>query len=216
MRSFGSIDIWMMLAGLKWTALIALMALGLGGPLALLVAIMRASRSHLLNAVSIVFIQTIQGIPLLGLLMFFYFGVPHLVGVNVSSLVAILLTYMVYTAAFLGEIWRGGIQAVRPTQWEASACLGLSKMQQFTHVIGPQAFRIALPPTVNFLVQLVKNTSLASIVGFVELARAGAISSAATFQPLVVYSIVAALYFSVCFPLAFWAGKLEGKLHGVR
>jgi polar amino acid transport system permease protein len=216
MRSFGSIDIWMMVEGLKWTGLIALLALGFGGPLALLVATMRASGNRALNAISVVFIQTIQGIPLLGLLMFFYFGLPHIVGVKVSSLVAILLTYMLYTAAFLGEIWRGGIQAVRPTQWEAAACLGLSKLQQFTHVIGPQAFRIALPPTVNFLVQLIKNTSLASIVGFVELARAGAISSAATFQPLVVYSVVAALYFSICFPLAFWANKLEGRFHGVR
>jgi polar amino acid transport system permease protein len=216
MRSFGSTDVFMMLAGLKWTAVIALMALAFGGPLALLVAIMRSSRSHALTAISTVFIQIIQGIPLLGLLMFFYFGVPHIAGVNVPSFIAILLTYMIYTAAFLGEIWRGAIQAIKPTQWEAAACLGLSKIQQFTHVIAPQAFRISLPPTVNFLVQLIKNTSLASIVGFVELARAGAIASAATFQPLIVYSIVAALYFSICFPLAFWAGKLEGRSNGVR
>lgn len=216
MRSFGVTDILLILSGLKWTVAIALLALLFGAPLALFIALMRASGNYLLNAISAAFIQTVQGIPLLGLLMFFYFGLPNIVGMTVPSLIAILITFMIYTAAFLGEIWRGAIQAVKPTQWEAAACLGLSRMHQFTHVIAPQAFRISLPPTVNFLVQLIKNTSLASIVGFVELARSGAIASAATFQPLVVYSLVAILYFCTCFPLAYWATRLEGKLYAIR
>jgi polar amino acid transport system permease protein len=215
MRSFGMIDFISLLSGLKWTVYISFIALTFGAPLALIVAIMRSSKSLVLNAISIIFIQFVQGIPLLGLLMFFYFVIPNIVGFNVSALVAILVTYMIYTGAFLGEIWRGSIQAIKPTQWEAAASLGLSRGHQFTHVIAPQAFRIALPQTVNFLVQLIKNTSLASIVGFVELARSGAISSGATFEPLLVYSIVAALYFSLCFPLAFWANRLEGKMHGI-
>jgi len=216
MRSFGYNDLLLLLEGLQWTVGIAFLALLFGGPLALLVAVMRTSKSFLLSGISTAFIQLMQGIPLLGLLMFFYFGVPLISGMNVPSIIAILITFMIYTAAFLGEIWRGSLQAINSTQWEAAACLGLSGAQQFSHVIAPQAFRIALPSTVNFLVQLIKNTSLASIVGFVELARAGTISSAATFQPLMVYSIVAAMYFSICFPLAFWAKKLEGKMHGVR
>lgn len=216
MRSFGEVDIMMLLAGLQWTVIIALLALATGGVLALAVAAMRASNNLILKGLSTIFIELVQGIPLLGLLMFFYFGVPLIAGFNVPSLVAILITFMIYTAAFLGEIWRGSIQAIKRTQWEAAACLGLSRVQQFFYVIVPQAFRIALPPTINFLVQLIKNTSLASIVGFVELARAGAISSAATFQPLLVYSIVAALYFAICFPLAAFANKLESNLNGVR
>lgn len=216
MRSFGEVDIMMLLAGLQWTVVIALLALATGGGLALVVAAMRASNNLILKGLSTIFIELVQGIPLLGLLMFFYFGVPLIAGFNVPSLVAILITFLIYTAAFLGEIWRGSIQAIKRTQWEAAACLGLSRVQQFFYVIVPQAFRIALPPTINFLVQLIKNTSLASIVGFVELARAGAISSAATFQPLLVYSTVAALYFLICFPLAAFATKLESNLNGVR
>ena len=216
MRSFGTNDLLILLAGLQWTVWIAVLALLLGGPLALLVALMRPSKSYFLKGIAVVFIQVMQGIPLLGLLMFFYFGVPLIAGFNVPPMVAVLITYMIYTAAFLGEIWRGSIQAIPSTQWEAAASLGLSRMHQFSHVIAPQAFRMALPPTVNFLVQLIKNTSLASIVGFVELARAGAIAGAATFQPLMVYSIVAALYFSICFPLALLAKRLEGKMNVIR
>ena len=110
------------------------------------------------------------------------------------------MAFIIYAAAFLGQIWHGGIQAVKHEQWEAAACLGLSKWHQFRHVIAPQALRLSLPPTVGFLVQLIKGTSLASVVGFVELARAGQIASAATFQPLLVYSCVALLYFAACLP----------------
>lgn len=137
-------------------------------------------------------------------------------GVEVPALVAVGVAFTAYTAVFLGEIWRGGIQAVKQTQWEAAACLGLTRWQQFRYVIAPQAFRMALPPTVGFLVQLIKNTSLASVVGFVELARAGQMASAATFQPLLVYSVVAAIYFALCLPLTVWSRKLEARLNGAR
>jgi len=77
----------------------------------------------------------------------------------------------------------------------------------------PQALRIAIPPTVGFLVQLVKNTSLASVIGFIELTRAGQIVNGATFQPFVVYTCVAAIYFAMCFPLSVLARHLERRLH---
>lgn len=148
--------------------------------------------------------------------MFFYFGIPVFLGYDIPAMAAVGVAYAVYTAAFLGDIWRGGIQAIKHAQWEAAACLGISKWQQFRYVIAPQAFRIALPASVGFLVQLVKNTSLASVVGFVELARAGQIISAGTFQPLLVYSIVAVIYFAACFPLTMWSRKLEVQHNGAR
>ena len=98
--------------------------------------------------------------------------------------------FTMYAAAFLGEIWRGAIEAIPRQQWEAAAALPLSPAAQLRHVILPQAFRIAIPPTVGFLVQLIKGTSIASIIGFVELTRAGQLIVNVTFQPMIVYPIV--------------------------
>lgn len=216
MRSFSTADLLSLFAALEWTVVLVALALAFGGPLALALALMRISRFAVMRWLAAAALQLVQGVPLLGLLMFFYFGMPVFLGVEIPALVAVGIAFTVYTAAFLGEIWRGGIQAVKQAQWEASACLGLSIWQQFRYVIAPQAFRIALPPTVGFLVQLIKGTSLASIVGFVELARAGQIASAATFQPLLIYSIVAAIYFATCLPLTLWSRSLEARLNGPR
>ncbi|GGG42167.1 amino acid ABC transporter permease [Chelatococcus composti] len=216
MRTFNEADLLSLFSALRWTVVLVALALACGGPLALMLALMRSSRIAPLRWLAAGILQLVQGVPLLGLLMFFYFGMPVFLGVEVPALVAVGVAFTAYTAVFLGEIWRGGIQAVKQTQWEAAACLGLTRWQQFRYVIAPQAFRMALPPTVGFLVQLIKNTSLASVVGFVELARAGQMASAATFQPLLVYSVVAAIYFALCLPLTVWSRKLEARLNGAR
>jgi polar amino acid transport system permease protein len=216
MRSFSLIDLVSLVYALQWTVLLVLLALAFGAPLALLLATARTSRFAALRWLAASMIQLIQGVPLLGLLFFFYFGMPVFLDLQVPALVAVGVAYTLYTAGFLGDIWRGGIQAVKPAQWEAGACLGLSAWQQFRHIIGPQALRLSLPPTVGFLVQLIKGTSLASIVGFVELARAGQVASAATFQPLLTYSVVAAIYFALCLPLTLWSRSLEARLNGAR
>ncbi len=216
MRTFNEADLISLFSALRWTVVLVALALACGGPLALLLALMRSSRLAPLRWLAAGVLQLVQGVPLLGLLMFFYFGMPVFLGIEVPSLVAVGVAFTAYTAVFLGEIWRGGIEAVKQTQWEAAACLGLTCWQQFRYVVGPQAFRMALPPTVGFLVQLIKNTSLASVVGFVELARAGQMASAATFQPLLVYSVAAAIYFTLCLPLTVWSRKLEARLNGAR
>jgi polar amino acid transport system permease protein len=123
------------------------------------------------------------------------------------------LSLTLYVGAFLGEIWRGCIQAVPRTQWEASDCLGLNRFHQYAYVILPQAVRIATPPTVGFMVQVVKNTSLASVIGFVELTRAGQIVNNSTFQPLAVFLLVAAIYFAICYPLSIASRVLERKMN---
>src|SRR5205085_11937328 len=105
-------------------------------------------------------------------------------------------------SAFLGEIWRGSIDAVPRGQTEAATALSLGYVARMTAVILPQAFRISLPATIGFLVQLIKGTSLASIVGFTELARAGNMISNQIFQPLLVFGIVGALYFAIAWPLS--------------
>lgn len=216
MRPFGSVDLVAFATAFQYTVLLVILSLAIGGPLALGFALARVSRFAPLRWAAALILQVMQGIPLLALLMFVYFGLPVFLGIRLPPLLAVTVAFTIYTAVFLGEIWRGGIEAVKRTQWEAAASLGISRWQQFRHVIAPQALRIATPATVGFLVQLIKGTSLAAIVGFIELTRASQLSAAATLQPLLVYSIVAAIYFAICFPLTLLSRKLEARLHGAR
>lgn len=216
MRSFSTIDLIAFATALQYTVLLVVLALGFGSPLALFLALLRTANLAVARWAAALFLQLVQAIPLLALLMFFYFGLPVFLGIQIPALVAVTVAFTIYTAVFLGEIWRGGIEAIKQTQWEAAASLGISRWQQFCYVIAPQAFKIALPATVGFVVQLIKGTSLAAVVGFIELTRAGQLASAATFQPLLVYSVIAAIYFAICFPLTVWSRNLETRLNGSR
>lgn len=199
----------------RWTVLLSLIAFAGGALVGLPLALMRVARSRLLRGLAGVYIQIVQGTPLLIVLFLSYFGLG-IVGFKLDPLVAAGLSLTIYAAAFLAEIWRGCIEAVPKTQWEASDCLGLNPFQQYAYVILPQAVRIATPPTVGFMVQIVKNTSLASVIGFVELARAGQIVNNSTFEPFAIFAIVGAIYFAICYPLSLASRHLERKVHAGR
>ena len=154
--------------------------------------------------------QLIQGTPLLVILFMTFFGLPQL-GFNISPLAAAGLSLTIYVGAYLGEIWRGCIESVPKAQWEAAECLALTRAQRMRMVMLPQAIRIATPPTVGFMVQIVKNTSLASVVGFVELARSAQIMNNSVFEPFLIYLIIAAIYFALCYPLSRWSLRLERR-----
>ena len=159
--------------------------------------------------------ELFQGTPLLMQLFLAFFGVA-LLGIDVSPWTAASLALTLYTSAFLVDIWHGSIRALPKGQWEACRCLGLDFGQSLFRVILPQALRIGIAPTVGFAVQVVKGTALASVIGFVELTKAGSMISNATFQPFVVFSCVALLYFVLCFPVSLYAKTLERKTHGRR
>ncbi len=201
-----------LLTGALWTVGLSLVAFVGGGLLGFAVALMRVSTRRWLRSATWVYIQMIQGTPLLILLFLSYFGIS-LFGYRPSPFFAVALGFSIYTSAFLGEIWRGAIESVNRSQWEASACLGFNRIQQLFYIVIPQATRIATPPTVGFMVQVVKHTSLASIVGFIELTRAGQVINNVTFQPFLIYLIVAAIYFVICYPLSQLSKKLEGALN---
>jgi polar amino acid transport system permease protein len=207
--------IWYLIMAAQWTVLLSLVAFAGGALVGLPIALMRVSPNNALRIVAAGYIQLIQGTPLLILLFLTYFGLGIL-GYKLAPLVAAGLALTLYAAAFLGEIWRGCIEAVPRTQWEASDCLGLDRFQQYAYVILPQAFRMAIPPTVGFMVQIVKNTSLASVVGFVELARAGQIVNNSTFEPFIIFCIVAAIYFAMCYPLSLASRFLERRANAGR
>lgn len=212
MNTFGTVHIGFLLDACKWTILLSLLAFAGGGIAGLMLALARTSQLAVLRTASAAYIQVVQGTPLLVLLFLSYFGMS-IAGLNVPPLVAAGLSLTIYSAAFLGEIWRGCIESVPRTQWEASHCLGMNRFEQYLWVILPQASRIAIPPTVGFMVQIVKNTSLASIIGFLELSRAGQVVNNSTFQPFVVFLAVALLYFALCYPLSLASQHLERKFH---
>jgi polar amino acid transport system permease protein len=199
-----------LLRGFGWTIVLSLLAFAGGGALGFVLALTRVYATRSLRTLAVLYIKLIQGTPLLILLFLTYFGLPAL-GLVVEPLEAAALGLSAYVSAYLGEIWRGSLEAVPGTQEEAAACLALNWHQRLVHVILPQAVKIALPPTVGFMVQIVKNTSLASAIGFVEMARAGQMINNATFRPLIVFVLIAALYFALCYPLSAWSRHLERR-----
>ena len=208
-------DILYLIAAMRWTLALTAIAFAGGTIVGLGIALLRVAPFAPARCLGGIYVHAVQGTPLLAWLFVFFFGLS-IVGVTVSPWIAAAAAYSIYAGAFLGEIWRGCLQAIPRTQWEAGASLGLSFASQLRYIIVPQAFRLAIPPTVGFLVQLIKNTSLAAVIGFIELTREGQLTTATTFRPFTVYLIVAALYFALCFPLTQWSRGLERRLRVAR
>jgi len=204
-----------LLLAVRWTVLLSLIAFIGGGAVGLALLVARIAKLRGASALVAGYVQLFQGTPLLMQLFLAYFGLA-LFGMNVSAWVAAALALTLYSSAFLTEIWRGCVDAVPKGQWEASQALALNLGEQLRHVIGPQALKIAVPPTVGFLVQVIKGTALASVIGFIELTKAGTMISNATFRPFAVYACVALMYFVLCYPISAWSRTLERRLHGHR
>ena len=134
-------------------------------------------------------------------------------GHPISAWWAASIALTLFTSAFLCDIWRGCLEAVAKGQWHAARVLGMNYFQTMRHVILPQALRLSIPPTVGFSVQVIKGTALASIIGFVELTKAGTMLNNATFEPFTIFTLVALFYFALCYPLSCYARHLEKKLY---
>ncbi len=200
-----------LLLAARWTVLLSLIAFVGGGLVGLALLLARLARwPGAQHGVSL-YVQVFQGTPLLVQLFMAYFGFA-LLGIDLSAWVAAGLALTLYSSAFLTEIWRGCVAAVPRGQWEAADSLALSFSEKMRHVIGPQALRVAVPPTVGFLVQVIKGTALASVIGFAELMKTGTLITNATFRPFTVYACVALLYFGLCWPISATSRKLERSL----
>ncbi|MDM0036159.1 amino acid ABC transporter permease [Variovorax sp. J22P271] len=210
MRTFGFPEFLFILEAAQWTLALSAIAFVGGAVLGLAIALARTSENKAARALSTGFIQVFQGTPLLLQLFLIFFGAPVL-GLEINPWIAAGVALILNSAAFLGEIWRGCIEAIPRGQWEAAEALNLDYGARMRDVVLPQAFKIALPPTVGYLVQIIKGTSLAAIIGFTEITRAGQIINNATFQPLHVFTTVAALYFVICWPLSLLAARMERK-----
>jgi polar amino acid transport system permease protein len=214
-----------LLLAARWTIVLSLVAFVGGGIVGALLLVGRLSATRAVpgaqKATRIArraldaYVLLFQGTPLLMQLFLAYFGLA-LFGINVPAWVAAAVALTLYTSAYLAEIWRGCVDAIPKGQWEAAQSLALNFGEQLRYIVLPQAVRIAVPPTVGFLVQVVKGTALASVIGFIELTKAGTMITNATFKPFVVYSCVALMYFALCFPVSLYARKLERKARNGR
>jgi len=204
-----------LLLAARWTVVLSLIAFVGGGLVGLLLLVLRTTPNKVLRMGVSAYVQVFQGTPLLMQLFLAYFGMA-LLGFETSAWTAAAVALTLYSSAFLAEIWHGCVRAIPKGQWEAAQSLALSFGEQLRWVILPQAARMAVAPTVGFLVQVVKGTALASVIGFIELTKAGTMITNATFQPFIVYSCVALMYFALCYPISLYSRVLESKLHVAR
>ena len=197
-----------MLVTLGYTAvtivigLIVGLALGLG----------RLSRSRLLNIPLIAFIEAFRCTPLLVQIVWFYYALPVLLGIQIPAVVAGIMTLSCYTGVFYAEIFRGGIISIEQGQWDAARALGLRRWHVMRFVILPQAVRRMIPPFVNQSITQLKNTSLVSTIAVPDLLYNGTLITADTYRPLEVYTVVAVIYFALLFPSTLLAQAYERRL----
>ena len=201
-----------LLLAARWTVVLSLVAFVGGGLVGLLLLVLRTLPRRGPQRIVALYVQVFQGTPLLMQLFLAYFGLA-LLGLDTTPWVAAAAALTLYSSAFLVEIWHGCVRSVPRGQWEAAQSLALSFAEQLRHVVLPQAARVAVAPTVGFLVQVIKGTALASVIGFIELTKAGTMITNATFQPFLVYSLVALLYFALCYPISAASRTLERRLH---
>lgn len=195
---------------LPWTLALTLIAFLGGALVAALLTLLTTLGSRLADACVSMTISTIQSMPLLMLMFLCFFGLP-LLQVNVSPLLAASVALIAFTSAFLTETWRAALRAVPRGQWEAAMSSGMKHGDTLRVIVLPQAVRIATPGTVGFLVQVVKATALASIVGFMEITRAGTVLNNITYRPFLIFAIIGALYMAINLPISLLARRLERR-----
>jgi polar amino acid transport system permease protein len=196
------------LVTLSYTAVTILIGLIIG----LVVGLGRLSRSYLVNIPLVAFIEAFRCTPLLVQIVWFYYALPVLLGIQIPAVVAGIMTLSCYTGAFYAEIFRGGIISIEQGQWDAARALGLRRWHVMRRVILPQAIRRMIPPFVNQSITQLKNTSLVSTIAVPDLLYQGTLITADTYRPLEVYTVVALIYFALLFPSTLLAQAYERHL----
>lgn len=204
-------DAILLLQGLGNTVLLCVAGLGLGLVIALFVGLARASGFRWLSWPAALYIEVIRDSPLLMQLYLVFFALP-LMGLQVPIFVAGVATLMVNASAFMAEIVRAGIQAIGKDQWDAARALGMGYLSCMRYIVMPQAARVMIPPGVGLLIGLIKDSSVVSVISYIELTRVGQILTEKTFLSFQVFGIVAALYFVLCYPLSRLAVSAERRL----
>jgi polar amino acid transport system permease protein len=204
-----------LMSGMQLTLLISAVTLVLSMAGGLLLASLDMSRYRALRFIGLGFGEIIRNTPILVQLLWVYYVLPIVFGFQIEALPAAIIGLSVYSSAFISEVYRAGIQAVPQGHREAAQVLGLSPLQSFFHIVLPQAIRLTLPPLAANFVQLIKYSSLASVISVSEITRRGMELSATAFRPLEIFTFIAAVYFVICWPLAmairFWERRLASR-----
>ncbi|MGV8970818.1 MAG: amino acid ABC transporter permease [Rhodoglobus sp.] len=185
----------------------------LGSVLGIVFGTAKASPSRIARWISALYVNFIRGVPILIILLFTYFALPLIVpSLTLDRGATAVVALSIYSGAYMAEIMRGGIQAVPKGQSEAATALGLNYFTSLIWVVMPQALKMAVPPGIGFLIALVKASSLVSVIGFVDLTRAGRIVTTINQEPLTTFLVVALLYFIISFPISLFGSWAERKL----
>jgi len=209
------IVLFQLIMAARFTVLLSAMAFIGGGIVGAIVCTARVSPVGWLSRVGSAYVWLFQSTPLLMLLFLIGLGLPKFTGWNVDPWTAAGLSLTLYASAYLAEVWRGAIATIGRGQWEAGRALGLTFLRTLRLIIFPQALRGALAPTVGFLVQIIKGTSLAYIIGFHDLMSVGkrwANAAVPGTEPFLIYPLLALFYFALCFPLSLYSRRLEARL----
>lgn len=207
--------IFTLLDATQWTIYLSLTAFIGGGLLGGLLTLGRIVPLSPLKRFCASYIWLFQSVPLLMLLFLTGLGIPVFFKIDVPPWLAATLSLTLFTSAYLAEVWRGAIQAIPLGQWESGKALGLGFWSCMRLIIAPQALRIAIPPTVGFMVQIIKGTSLVYIIDYNDVMRWGKKIANAQLdgaEPFVIFPMVALIYFCLCFPLSVLSRRLERKL----
>lgn len=207
---FDNLDVlWVGALGtLQLFAICTVAGLGLG----LMIGLWRTSASRLLRWPATVFVEFFRNTPVLVQILWFYFALPILSPIEISALAAAALGISLNSAAFTGEIVRGGIESIDRGQWEAGRAIGMTPGATMRRIILPQALRRMIPALTNRLVEIFKMTTLASTVAYVELLHQGKLLSSLHFNPIETYTVIAVIFFLALFPLVQLTYLIERRM----
>jgi polar amino acid transport system permease protein len=203
---------WLILTGLGVTIAYTVGTIILGLVIGLVAGLLRLSRNPMITAPLVAYVEIFRCTPLLVQIVWFYYALPVVLGIDIPAHVAAVLVLSLYTGAFYAEIIRGGVNSIERGQWDAARAIGMRRRQVMRHVILPQAVKRMIPPFMNQSIIQLKNTSLVSTIAVADLLYQGTIITAATYRPLEVYTMVAIIYFLVLFPLTLAAQQIERRL----
>lgn len=201
-----------LLAGAVGTLRIFVICLVLGLSLGLLVGLGRYARRQWIYIPASIFVEFFRNTPVLVQILWFYFALPILMPFEISPLMAAALGITLNSAAFSGEIFRGGIQSLESSQWEAAQALGMTHAQALRRIILPQAVKRMLPALTNRAIEIFKMSTLASAVAYVELLQQGKLIASINYNPIEAYTVVALIFFTFLYPLVQATYLLERKL----
>lgn len=202
-------------SGIQMTLFLSVVTLVVATLLGMVIAVMQMSQFRLARIIALVVGEIVRNTPILVQLLWVYYVLPIVFNIRIDALTAAIIGLSVYSAVFISEAFRAGIATVPVGHREAAQVLGLTPLQSFMRIVLPQAIRSVLPPLAANFVQLIKYSSLASVVSVNEVTRRGMELSSSTFRPLEIFTFIAVIYFAICWPLTqsirYWEFRLAKR-----